>query len=432
MYKNILKKISALKLCADANSQGGITSLITIIVILSISALVVGSFSLSAANNISSQKNTLKSFGSYYASESGLEDAVLRIRKGLALPQPTPQPIGDSSVTVNISSIGSSTITATAVSAYGDIYRSTQTTTILTDGKTGFNYGAQVGEGGLIMRNGSMISPGNVFSNGPIAGSPNKPLIAGDVLVAGNNSIQSIIVSGNATAHSFDNCTIVQKRTNVTGGTVNDCPAGSTSTITSPLDPMPLPVDDGLLSAWKNRAQLGGTINGDVILSDIQSYGPKKINGNLTIGNSSIITLNGTVWVTGNVTILNNATIKLNASYGTKSDVLMADGRFITSPGIVLQGSGNPSSFLMILSLSNSQDEDNPAIEIKNNLIGAIIYAANGLVVINNGVMVKEITAYKLLMKENALLSYSTGLANVQFNMGSSAGWSISGWQEIP
>ncbi|KKR09811.1 MAG: hypothetical protein UT37_C0010G0016 [Parcubacteria group bacterium GW2011_GWA2_39_18] len=432
MHKNILKKISALKLCVDVNSQDGITSLITIIVILSISALVVGSFSLNAANNISSQKNTLKSFGSYYASESGLEDAVLRIRKGLALPQPTPQPIGDSSVTVNISSLGSSTKMVTAVSAYGDIYRSTQTTTILTDGKAGFNYGAQVGEGGLTMRNGSAISPGNVFSNGSINGSPNKPLIAGDVLVAGNNLIQSMIISGNATAYSFGDCTIIQKRTNVTGGTVDDCPAGSTSSIATPLDPIPLPVDDGLLNAWKSSAQAGGIINGNVTLSGIQSYGPKKIIGNLTIDNGSTITLNGTVWITGNVTISNNATIKLNTSYGTKSDVLMADGRFITDPGIILQGSGNPSSFLMILSLSDSQDEDGPAIDVKNNLTGAIVYAANGLVVINNGVIVKEVTAYKLLMKENATLNYSSGLASTQFNMGSSAGWSISGWQEIP
>ena len=110
----------------------------------------------------------------------------------------------------------------------------------------------------------------------------------------------------------------------------------------------------------------------------------------------------------------------------------MADGRFITDPGIILQGSGNPSSFLMILSLSDSQDEDGPAIDVKNNLTGAIVYAANGLVVINNGVIVKEVTAYKLLMKENATLNYSSGLASTQFNMGSSAGWSISGWQEIP
>lgn len=431
MHKNILKKISTSKLCADTNSQYGITSLITIIVILSISALVVGSFSLNTANNISSQKNTLKSFGSYYASESALEDAVLRIKKGLSLPQPTPQPIGGSNVTVNISSVGASTKTISAVSAYGDIYRSTQATTVLISGRTGFSYGAQVGEGGLTMQNNTKVD-GNVFSNGPIVGSSESVIIKGTALVAGNNSISEVTINGDATAYSFSDCTIVQKRTNVTGGTVNNCPAGSSATQSNPLDPMPFPIDSALIDAWKARAGQGGTVNGNVTLSGTKSYGPKKIIGDLTIDDNATVTLNGTVYVTGTITISNNSTIKLAASYGTQSDVLFSDGIMIINNNTLIRGSGNSSSFLMVMSLSNSLDQLHPAIDLGNNGNGTIIYAPNGLIVVSNNSEVKEVTAYKLSLINNAEIEYTSGLANVQFNMGSSAGWGVSGWQEIP
>ena len=430
MHKNILKNLSALKLCARAKSQNGIASLITIIVILSISALVIGSFSLNTANNISSQKNTLKSFGSYYASESALEDTILRIRKGLALPQPTPQPIGDSSVTVNISSIGSSTKTVTAVSAYGDIYRSTQATTVLVDGKVGFNHGAQVGEGGLTMQNNSKVE-GNVFSNGPVTGSSGA-VIKGTTLVAGNNSISEVTINGDATAYSFSDCTVLQKRTSVDGGTVTNCPAGSSATQPSPLSPAPFPIDESLINTWKNQANQGGVVNGNVSLSGTQSYGPKQINGNLTIDNNATITLNGTVYVTGTITISNNATVKLASSYGTKSDVLFSDGIIIITNNTQLKGSGNANSFLMAMSLSDSMDQFNPAINLGNNGDGAIIYAPNGMIVVNNNAGVKEAVAYKLLLVNNTEIKYDSGLANTQFNMGSSAGWGVSEWQEVP
>jgi hypothetical protein len=428
MYKNILPIF--LKSNTNSKSQKGIASLITILVILSISALVIGSFSLSTANNISSQKNTLKSFDSYYASESALEDTVLRIKKGLTLPQPTPQPIGDSVVTVNISPVGASTKTITTISAYGDIYRSTQATTVLVDGKVGFNYGAQVGAGGLVMQNNSEVT-GNVFSNGPVTGSSGT-VIKGTALVAGNNSISGVTVNGDATAYSFSNCTIIQKRTSVEGGTVTNCPAGSSATQPSPLSPAPFPIDESLINTWKNQANQGGVVNGNVSLSETQAYGPKQINGNLTIGNNATITLNGTVYVTGTITISNNATVKLASSYGTKSDVLFSDGVIIINNNTQLKGSGNASSFLMVMSLSNSLDQSNPAINLGNNGEGTIIYAPNGMIVVNNNAGVKEVTAYKLLLVNNTEIKYASGLANTQFNTGSSTGWGISGWQEVP
>jgi len=415
---------------STSHSQNGITALITMLVVLSISALVVGSFSLNTANNISGQKNTLKSFYSYYASESALEDTVLRIKKGLTLPQPTPQPIGDSNVTVNISSIGASSKTITAVSAYGDIYRSTQTTTVLVDGKVGFNYGAQVGAGGLVMQNNTEVK-GNVFSNGPVIGSSGA-VIKGTTLVAGSNSISAITINNDATAYSFLDCTILQKRTSVSGGTVTNCPAGSSATQPSSLDPLPFPIDNALIDAWKTRASQSGIVNGNISLSGTQTYGPKQINGNLTISNNATITLNGTVYVTGTITISNNATVKLPTSYGTQSDVLFSDGVIVISSNAEIKGSGNANSFLMAMSLSDSMDQFNPAINLGNNGDGAIIYAPNGLIVINNNSEVKEVTAYKLLLVNNAEVEYTSGLANTQFNMASSTGWGVSGWQEIP
>lgn len=410
--------------------ESGIASLISVIIILTVSVVVLGSFALSVSNTLKNEQRTPQSFSAYYASEGALEDTMVRIRKGLPLPSSGPETIGPASVSVSISSVGVSTKTISATAQVGSVYKTNQVTTTLMDGKVGFNYGAQVGDGGLTMNNNSSVW-GNIYSNGPISGSSGA-YIFGTALAASTSTISSVIVTGNATAYSFSNCTVMGKLTVISGGSVSNCPSKTTANQDTPLSKMPFPMDNTWITAWENQATQGGTVNGNVSLSGITSYGPKKINGNLTIGNNAIVTITGTIYVTGTVTISNNAWVQLAWSYGSKSDVIISEGRVILSNNILLMGSGNPSSFLMVTSLSASQDPAYPAINLNNNALNSILYAPNGVITIANNADVMEVTAYKLALGSNAGITYFSGLQSTQFNMGGTVNWNITGWQEVP
>ena len=156
------------------------------------------------------------------------------------------------------------------------------------------------------------------------------------------------------------------------------------------------------------------------------SLGPKKINGNLSISNSAVLTLTGTVHVTGNITISNSAKIKLASSYGSLSGVIIADGTISPSNSSALQGSGKTGSYLLVLSTNTS----NSAIAVGNSASGAIFYTSAGGISVSNSFSAREVTGYKLIMSNSATITYESGLANVFFSSGPTGGWKVTDWQE--
>ena len=72
------------------------------------------------------------------------------------------------------------------------------------------------------------------------------------------------------------------------------------------------------------------------------------------------------------------------------------------------------------------------AIDLHNNASGAIFYATDSMVWLHNGVNVSEVTAYKLHLGENAIVTYESGLLNAEFSAGPSAGWEVESWKEVP
>jgi hypothetical protein len=137
--------------------------------------------------------------------------------------------------------------------------------------------------------------------------------------------------------------------------------------------------------------------------------------------------------VTGNFRVDNGSTIQLDANaYGITSGVFVVDGKIKIRPNTILKGSGQASSYIMLLS-TNSElvDFADPAVEIDNNTDAAIFYASQGLVVLRNNVQAREVTGYKVHLDNNAEIIYESGLQNSAFSSGTGGGWEVSSWQEI-
>ena len=156
------------------------------------------------------------------------------------------------------------------------------------------------------------------------------------------------------------------------------------------------------------------------------TLGPAKINGDLTISNSAVLTLTGTVYVTGNISISNSGRIELSSDYGSLSGMIIADGTITPGNLSVLQGSGQTGSYLMALSTNTSD----LAITVGNNAAGAIFYTSNGGITVSNSFNAREVAGYKLIMSNSATITYESGLANTFFSSGPSGGWRVVSWQE--
>jgi hypothetical protein len=191
--------------------------------------------------------------------------------------------------------------------------------------------------------------------------------------------------------------------------------------------PQAMPISEGQIDQWKIEAANGGTITGDVSYTDGSpvTLGPKKIVGNLTVDNNTILTVNGTIYVTGDVTFQNNVTIRLDSGYGSGSGMIIADGKILVSNNVSFQGSGQTGSYVLILSTNGSLDSSSPAIDLNNNSTNSIFYASNGVIRLQNNATLKEITAFKIFLSNNATVTYESGLANVNFSSGPGGSWTL-------
>jgi Tfp pilus assembly protein PilX len=388
-------------------------------------------------------KNTRESLQAYYGAEAGVEDALLRVKKSLNWSNPGTLGLLNAQVTTTITNEGSKKIIVAQGNDSSRI-RKIEAVYQTSAAAVSFFYGAQAGNGGVELDQNSTIV-GNIYSNGSIKGA-NGVTITGDAVVAGSgtsgNKIENVAVSGNAWAPSFKSCSVGGNIVFVTGGGVNSCPAGGTTTQQAdPIPPVSLPIAESSIAAFKQAAQEGGIIAaGDYKppKDSVNTIGPGVIQGDMILINNQSVTLAGTVYVKGNIDIDNKATIKLSTAYGKDSGVLLSDGWVHVSNNGELKGSGQPNSYLMILSTSlckgsgggNCTHHD-AAMDIHNNAEGAIFYSGDGMINLHNKVKINQATAWKLQLGNNASLTYSTGLASALFSSGPGGTFELSSWKEI-
>lgn len=254
-------------------------------------------------------------------------------------------------------------------------------------------------------------------------------IYTGGVTSVINNVRIGTLLVGDAYAHTVTDSTVAGNLYCQTGSGNNK------ACDTSRADPAPstLPISDSNIAGWKNEALTGGTITGNYTASGISSLGPKKITGNLIV--DGILTITGTLWVEGSITVNNGSTVQLSSGYGGGSGIVMADGIVDLSNNAIFLGSGNPASFIMMLTTSDCSSGTTcgqNAMEVSNNVGAVVLVAQNGTIHLNNNSGAKEVVGNKIIVDNGSIITYDLGLADVNFTSGPSGGWNVDSWQEVP
>lgn len=266
------------------------------------------------------------------------------------------------------------------------------------------------------------------------------------VFIGGSvTKIDDVDVTGNAHANTIEDATIASgdayyqtiSNTTVRGSACPNpyCHPGS------PDPPLQnLPVSDANIADWEADATAGGVTacSGTRTITGVVTIGPQTYTCDVLFDASSIVTVAGTVWIQGNMNFGNNAILRLDAGYGSNSGIIIADnpsnpsgsGTVTVSNNVQILGSGTQGSYMMVLSTRSGAT---PAIDISNNTTGAIFYASRGIINVANNVNLKEATGYRLVLANNATVTYESGLASSIFTSGPGGSWQVTPgtWQEL-
>lgn len=392
---------------------------------------------------------------SYFTAEAGSEDAYYRIRNNLTMPSHSTLALANATATVSVTATSFTEEEIVSEGKMQNLIRATIKNLTVTDGFD-FSFAMQAGRGGIYLNNNAVVN-GNVYANGVVVSSNANPnsynYVHGSIVSAGPNGlVNQIHATSSVYAHTITNATIDKDAYYKTF-------AGATSSVTVSGTKFPnsadqpvidFPVSDTLIGKWETDAASGGNAtctNGSYTISASKSIGPIKIPCDLTIsGNGTVVTLTGTLWVTGNISITGNGgsgvQMKVADSIGDKSVAIIADDPSNESGGglITVNGNsnfygstGNADSYVVLLSQNESAEEggSNLAIDVVNGAAGnLLIYASHGEIKLENNVNLREVTAYKLTLINNAVVNYSIGLAQSLFTSGAGGAWKIKHWRE--
>lgn len=412
---------------------------------------------------------------SYYLSEAGLEDVSYRVMRGKQYAPSQMLTLNGSSATTSVVTVGQNK----EVTAVGNVSQGIRTVknVLKTSSGAAFVYGVQIGRGGFLMENNSIVN-GSVYSGGDII-MKNSAKINGDAFAAATSSLNGnsplTLITGHARAHTTNDSSISQNASStevitksiigkhayadrISGSTITGnayyFTSIATSTVSGSLFPatpapedlpvLPMPISDAKISAWETMAEAGGVHSNPCpykLDDGTTALGPLKINCDFIMENDAVVILTGPLWIAGNFTIKNNAILKLPVSYGENSEVIIADhpSDRTTSSKITVEnnsqilGSGAYGSYIINISQNDSAENGGTeaAIQPKNNATSTVFYAPHGKILLENNVGLKEATAYLMHMKNNAVLNYETGLSGISFSHGPSGGYGILRWKEV-
>ena len=298
-------------------NQKGIAAIYITFLVLTVVFTIAVNISILTYNEQKITRNIVKSSQSYYVAEAGLEDVLLRINNNMNWSTNYDLVVGDNTASIEVSDIIGGVRTMISVGNASDRIRKLQITYAISTQEISFYYGAQIGEGGMVMDNNTWVR-GNVFSNGTVSSKvTGAGSIEESIIVAGNgNKIIGLNVGKDAKAFTCEDSVIGGSLTYVSaGGAVQNCTAGNLiNEQPNEILPTDLPISQNQIDEWKQDAENGGVIIGDYIIpiNETRDLGPQKIEGSLILNNGSILNMTGTVWVTESITINNGSVIKLD------------------------------------------------------------------------------------------------------------------------
>jgi hypothetical protein len=317
----------------------------------------------------------------------------------------------------------------------------------------------QTGTGGLEIGSGSEIkclapcTDGNVYSNGNITGGnktsskiSGSAWANGDITRIGTGGSAGVRVTKNAYASQLLHCQIDGDQSATTSSPGSGCPTALGRTFSQIPTPPPvinLPdFDNSYWEAQSTNPNIGGSeFSGDCYVlsgtatdcSDGGNLGPIKINGNLIVDNNTSFTITGPVWVTGDIVLSNNVIIQLDPSFGSLGTVMLADGRVIPSNNVTYSSSGSGRLLTVSKHVGDTGCTSDIAMSVSNNVFGAIFYALNGCVKMNNNAEYHgALSGQKIVLGNNTLVEYDPALSSAIFGATSEGGWAVTSWRELP
>ena len=335
------------------------------------------------------------------------------------------------------------TITATGTTANG---RKTKIvvdlTTVPPTDNPAFSYALQAGADGAHLENNASIA-GTLYANGNVDCQSTQAKVDGDIWVA---KAGGIINSCTAQYHAHAD-RILNAKVNGDAYYKNDPADIAGTTVTGakyPNSTTPSTADMPTINLefWHESAEAGGTTYGNVSPADNSHLGPKKIVGNLTLGQNIDVIVDGPVWVVGDILLDNNSSLTLNSTFGAYSTLILADdpadpatkGKMTVVNGANIYGSGDPKSYLMLAATNTSVSDVSPALDVGNNAAGAVFLAMNGTMRLNSNGGARALAAKRLYIDQNAEIQYTeSGLSDMNFSNSPGGTWNIleGSWREV-
>lgn len=287
-------------------------------------------------------------------------------------------------------------------------------TNVPNEDTPGFSYALQAGGGGAHMENNSSIN-GTIYSSGDIDCQTTNATITGDAYTSKvGGKIEKCHMGFHAHADKILNSEVdgdafyALDPSGIAGTTVDGTKYPGQPT---PAE-APLPSID--LDFWRDSAEAGGIIYGDYHPADNTDIGPVKIVGDLIMDNNVDLTVQGPVWVVGDILTGNNTSFTLDPSFGSYSTAILADdqanlatkGQIDITNNTGIFGSGDSRSHLLFMTTNTSTVDTDPALSVANNASGAVFYAINGTLRLQNGAGAKSLAGYRLFIDQLAVITY--------------------------
>lgn len=423
------------------NAEGGQVMLLVTILLLG-GSMVIASGTLTVAKNqvrVATENSIAKD--THTLSEGAVEEVVYRHLQGMdvsATETLTENGVSATVVTTNVG--GGKRIHATG--ALNGRERTTEVE-LRTGNSFSFSYGVQSDSGGIELDNSASVI-GDVFANGDIIGH-NKEMIYGNIVTGGPSGyVYEVRATGSVRSHELEDVYVegdayYQVKDILTTVDGTEYP-GSGDPATSSL-----PLPESLLDQWQTEAEADNITNSPCpyeIKNTTDTISGKYTCG-MKITNSSVVTLDGPVWVVGDIEIENSSAISINPALGDKSiPIIVDDPSDRSGSGIItlknsttFAGTGDPRSFVFLISRNNdiSTGGSNAAIEISNSAAGdLVLYTNGGMIQAENNTTLTAAIAYKIFLKNSAQAVYDTELDDILFTSGSSTNtYVIDSWKEV-
>ena len=216
-YKKIMK------------NQKGSAMLIAVFFFMFVGVAIVTAVIQPVVRDYQVASDTVTSRLSYFTAESGLEDAMYRVKNSMTIGTSETLTLNGATVTTSITDTGTNQKQIVSSSDLNNRDRSI-TAVVQTSVGISFNYGVQVGQGGLDMQ--SSTVNGNVYANGPISGDSSS-YITGTAISANSPAVASDQSNGSGTP-AYD---VIFGNTN---STQDIAQSFQVSTDTSPLNKVSL------------------------------------------------------------------------------------------------------------------------------------------------------------------------------------------------